>query len=106
MFIVFMGKLSPWRWNDLVKIRSGSTCIWLDPFHPENMLSLNTTTRHITGKHKKTYLYVLTNLPGYIIVRCRRKADAIGALNLHSKKKAIGNYFFFHMIQVAYGNVC
>lgn len=86
MSIVFMGKLSPWRWNDFIKTRSGSICIWLDPFHPENMLALNTATTHIIGKYKKTHLYVLTNLPGYVIVRCRREADAIGELNLQSKK--------------------
>lgn len=68
---------------------------------------LTTATRHITGKYKKTHLHVLINLPGYIAVRCRREADAIGELNLQSKKKkAVGNYFFVHMIQVAYGNVC
>lgn len=74
-----MGKQSHWRWNDLIKTRSGSTCIGLDPFYPENAVS---DFSYITGKYKKTYLHVLTDLPGYIIVRCRREADAIGELNL------------------------
>lgn len=80
-FIVLMGKQSRWRCNNLIKTRSGFTCIGLDPFYPENMLSLTTATRYIPGNHKKTHLHVLTNLPVYIIVRCRREADTIGELN-------------------------
>lgn len=44
IMFIFMGKLPPWRWNDLVKTRPGSTCIG---FHPENMLSL---TGHQTSQ--------------------------------------------------------
>lgn len=63
----------------------------------------------MTGKYKKIHLYVLTNLSGYITVRCRREADATGELNLQLKKKGGGQEIIilsFHMIEVAYGNMC
>lgn len=64
--IILMGKQSCWRWKDLIKTRSGSTCIGLDQFYPENAVS---DYSYSTGKYKKTYLHVLTNLPGYCEVQ-------------------------------------